>query len=225
MKINESLKKYRRACGLTQEQVAQQLNVTRQTVSSYEAGRTEPGIDILMQLAKIYGVEIGDIIGAGETGQNDSADPAEKRLKWISVIGMMVFLLSVLIASAVLCWDNRFLPREPDNYDLIFKLLNIRTAVHNTGIRLFHLWVFVLCLLEIKDGVHVKFRSKLLWYCIILVGILAISLPFYLLDPLYSYVEYVIYPVLGLPGAFMVTAVGHIVTVLVRFKRKGTVSK
>ena len=48
MKIHESLRELRLSRNLTQEQVAEKLNVTRQTISSFETGRTRPDIDTLI---------------------------------------------------------------------------------------------------------------------------------------------------------------------------------
>lgn len=53
-KLNETLRQLRRDSGMTQEQVAGQLGVTRQAVSGYESDRTQPGLDILPLLAASF---------------------------------------------------------------------------------------------------------------------------------------------------------------------------
>ena len=62
MSIHQNLRDLRTARNLTQEQVAAQLNVTRQAVSSYESGRTRPDIDTLLRLAEIYQVSLDQIL-------------------------------------------------------------------------------------------------------------------------------------------------------------------
>lgn len=47
MKLNETISKARKRKGLTQEQLAQKLYVTRQAVSRWERGEVVPGIDML----------------------------------------------------------------------------------------------------------------------------------------------------------------------------------
>ena len=47
MKLNETIAKARKRKGLTQEQLAQKLYVTRQAVSRWERGEVVPGIDML----------------------------------------------------------------------------------------------------------------------------------------------------------------------------------
>ena len=56
--ICDNLKQLRTARGLTQAEVAQRLGVTRQTISSYESGRTMPDLETLKQLADILGCDL-----------------------------------------------------------------------------------------------------------------------------------------------------------------------
>lgn len=56
----ENLKKFRLAKGLTQEQVADKLNVNTQTVSRWECGTTLPDVLTLPVLARLYEVTVDD---------------------------------------------------------------------------------------------------------------------------------------------------------------------
>ena len=50
--------------GLSQEQLAEQIFVTRQAVSRWETGETTPNTDTLMLLSKFYDVSINTLLGA-----------------------------------------------------------------------------------------------------------------------------------------------------------------
>ena len=50
--VSKNLKEIRQAKGLTQDQLAEALHVTRQAVSSWETGRSEPDIETLLALAE-----------------------------------------------------------------------------------------------------------------------------------------------------------------------------
>ena len=54
--VAEKLKKCRKQCGLSQQQVAQALNIDRSTYSYYELGHTTPGIEKIPKLAKIFNI-------------------------------------------------------------------------------------------------------------------------------------------------------------------------
>lgn len=58
--FSDNLKKFRLAKGLTQEQVADKLNVNSQTISRWECGTTLPDVLTLPELAKLYEVTTDD---------------------------------------------------------------------------------------------------------------------------------------------------------------------
>ena len=62
MKLHERLRRLRTGKHMTQAEVAERLHVTRQTVSSYESGRTEPDVEKLKCLAEIYGVTLEELL-------------------------------------------------------------------------------------------------------------------------------------------------------------------
>ena len=62
-----SLKTMRDKKGLTQEQLAQQVMVTRQAVSRWETGETVPSSDTLKLLSRLYDVSINTLLGSPRT--------------------------------------------------------------------------------------------------------------------------------------------------------------
>ncbi len=71
--MNESnLKKLRKTARLTQEQVAEKLNVSRQSVAKWESGDALPDIDNCIMLAKLYNVTIDDLVGYAKDEKTDA---------------------------------------------------------------------------------------------------------------------------------------------------------
>jgi len=60
--LGEALKDHRQRCGMTQEYVAEALGVSRQAVSKWETGAAEPSTSNLLALARLYGVDPGDLL-------------------------------------------------------------------------------------------------------------------------------------------------------------------
>ncbi len=60
--IGKNIKELRCARGLTQEELAERLHVTRQTVSNYETGRTRPDIDMLLDIAAALDSDAGALL-------------------------------------------------------------------------------------------------------------------------------------------------------------------
>ena len=67
MEIREVLRTLREKHGLTQEQLAERVMVTRQAVSRWEMGETQPNTDTLRLLSREYGVSINTLLGSPRT--------------------------------------------------------------------------------------------------------------------------------------------------------------
>ena len=61
--LGQRLAEARKACGLTQTQLAEQLGLAQQTLAHYEMGRLRVAVALLPPLAKALGVTVEDLIG------------------------------------------------------------------------------------------------------------------------------------------------------------------
>ena len=66
MEFNEKLQELRKQKGLTQEELAEVLFVSRTAVSKWESGRGYPNIDSLKAIAKFFGVTIDELLSGDE---------------------------------------------------------------------------------------------------------------------------------------------------------------
>lgn len=69
--LSKNLKIFRKRKGLTQENVAEALNVVRQTVSKWEKGISVPDADMLIRLAEILDVSVSELIGSDVTDEKN----------------------------------------------------------------------------------------------------------------------------------------------------------
>ena len=60
--LGEALKEHRTQCKMTQEFVAEHLGVSRQAVSKWENGSSDPSTSNLLALAKLYGIGAEDLL-------------------------------------------------------------------------------------------------------------------------------------------------------------------
>lgn len=67
--VGYNIRRFREAKGLTQEQLAERLNVTRQAVSNWETEKTQPDIDTLQRIAQVLEVSVEELI-YGEKREN-----------------------------------------------------------------------------------------------------------------------------------------------------------
>ena len=66
MEIGKKLKKARQICDLTQESVAEKLNVSRQTISNWETEKFYPDILYVLQLSDLYQVSLDELLKGDE---------------------------------------------------------------------------------------------------------------------------------------------------------------
>lgn len=62
MKLNEKIKSNRIRLGLTQEELANKINVTRQIISKYELGTNVPDVFTLKLLANIFNLSVDELL-------------------------------------------------------------------------------------------------------------------------------------------------------------------
>ena len=72
MTLGERIRNLRKSKGMSQEAVASALGVSRQAVTRWESGRSDPSTANLIELAKLFGISIGELCGTGDSVQPDS---------------------------------------------------------------------------------------------------------------------------------------------------------
>ena len=90
MEFNEKLQELRKNKGLTQEELAEALYVSRTAISKWESGRGYPSIDSLKAIAKYFSVTIDELLSSGEVlniAEEDNKQK-EKHLKSL-VFGLL----------------------------------------------------------------------------------------------------------------------------------------
>ena len=85
-KIGSFLKELRKEKNLTQEQLAEALNVSGRTVSRWETGSNMPDLSILVELADYYDIDIREIIN-GERKSEKMNDELKDTLKQVAEYG------------------------------------------------------------------------------------------------------------------------------------------
>ena len=97
MEFNEKLQELRKSKGLTQEELAEKLFVSRTAISKWESGRGYPSLDSLKEIARFFSVTIDDLICSDEmisVAENEKREFADK---YVSLICNVMDILSVIL--------------------------------------------------------------------------------------------------------------------------------
>ncbi len=110
MTLPDRLVKLRKAAGLSQEEVADKLEVTRQTVSKWETGQSSPDLDKVLPLCSLYNVTPDELLHEGGSeeadeikAQQDAAraeELLEKSVAKKKLVGILAGVFLYFIAMA-----------------------------------------------------------------------------------------------------------------------------
>ena len=93
MKLSDKIVRLRKSNGMSQEELADKLGVSRQAISRWEMGRSRPDVETLQRLADALGVELTELL--------DETPPADARraaLRRLCITGAVTLVLTGLWA-------------------------------------------------------------------------------------------------------------------------------
>lgn len=109
MDISNQIKTRREAMGLSQEQLAEKLYVSRQTISNWERDKTYPDIQSLLMLSVLFDTSIDTLVKGDVTVMEEAVERDRKRLGtrmlWLAVLMLALLVLAfALILSPAFAW-------------------------------------------------------------------------------------------------------------------------
>ena len=133
MRIADKIKNARIQKGYTQEQVAEELLVTRQTISNWENGKSLPDIISIIKMSELYELSLdemmkGDNALLKKVERDVGAVKAEKRLikfAWISIVIAIILMIlgEIIEGNPVIDFMNGALPWILLGLMLLFAIL------------------------------------------------------------------------------------------------------
>lgn len=85
--INLNLKRLRIQHQYTQEQLAEQLGVSRQVIAKWEKGESTPDLDFCMKLAELYDVTLDNLVSYNEEDTGLAVPPKGKHVFGATTVG------------------------------------------------------------------------------------------------------------------------------------------
>ena len=101
MKLSEKILYYRKKAGLSQEELAGRVGVSRQAVSKWELGDAAPEVDKLRALAREFGVTVDELLSEEAPREPEQAPPPQHSptAGWLGrMVGRWGWLAGVYIA-------------------------------------------------------------------------------------------------------------------------------
>lgn len=96
MEFNEKLQNLRKSKGLTQEELADKLYVSRTAISKWESGRGFPNIDSLKEISKFFCISLDELLSSEEV-LNIAIDEQDKKEKHFKELVFGLLDISVIL--------------------------------------------------------------------------------------------------------------------------------
>ena len=106
MDISNQIKTRREAMGLSQEQLAEKLYVSRQTISNWERDKTYPDVQSLLMLSILFDTSIDTLVKGDVTVMEEAVERDRKRMgaqmQWLAVLmlGLLALTLVLMLTPA-----------------------------------------------------------------------------------------------------------------------------
>ena len=102
MDLGKKIIEMRKNAKLSQEQLAEKLNVTRQTISNWENNKFYPDIDALVKISKYFKISLDDLLSYDDKVLEylkDSTDivKSNKKLLYAILLNIFIFILFIII--------------------------------------------------------------------------------------------------------------------------------
>ena len=78
MEFNNKLYELRKQKGLSQEELAGRLNVSRQTVSKWEVGESTPDMEKLVAISELFGISLDELVLNKAPQKEENSQPSEQ---------------------------------------------------------------------------------------------------------------------------------------------------
>ena len=109
MELNAQIKKYRTEFNLSQEELAEKVYVTRQTISNWENGKNYPDIHSLLLLSSLFNVSLDQLIkGDIETMKEIINEQEVKKFNYYGNIFSIHFLILIISAAPLFIWLEQY---------------------------------------------------------------------------------------------------------------------
>lgn len=126
MEIGKKLKDARIKSGLTQEEIAGKLNVSRQTISNWENEKSYPDIISVIELSSLYSISLDDLLKGDEEMKKhleESTNVVKSNQKLFGVILLNIVIVILLIALGM------FLPNKSYYLIIVFCLAIVSSSL------------------------------------------------------------------------------------------------
>lgn len=135
MQLSEKIFYFRKKCNISQEELAEKIGVSRQTISRWEKGQTTPDSLMLKQVAKVFGVTVEELLGEDRPDEKENVLNQNNDLIMMLLLGIFLGVTCLLPVIGVIVPIIIFFKYKRKRYLWVIKILAIMClciGIYNT---------------------------------------------------------------------------------------------
>lgn len=173
MEFNKKLQELRKQKGLTQEELAEKLYVSRTAISKWESGRGHPSIDSLKAIAQFFSVTVDELLSSDEilTLAEENQKQTEKHFRDL-IFGLLDICMSLLLFLPLFATKANDFIQEASLLSLENISIYLKVAYFTTVIGTCITGILTLALQNYASSVWTKCKGKIS----LIFGVIAVLL-------------------------------------------------
>lgn len=151
--LSERIYTFRRKSGLSQEQLAEKIGVSRQTISKWESGASTPELEKMLALSECFQISLDELVK--DEAVNQSANEAPQKIEGTNVpkgIELKAGIGLCLVGAVCLLLSGIMMVARPSAAEQLNAASMI--TLNGSGV------ILVLCILSMVIGLILILRKK-----------------------------------------------------------------
>lgn len=106
MDLGNRIKNEREKLNLSQDDLAQKMDISRQAISKWETGKSYPDIETILKLSDLFNLSLDELVKGDKTFQENLIKEARSKISGLVILGYVLVSLGVI----VLLWGGTQYP-------------------------------------------------------------------------------------------------------------------
>ena len=115
MDLGSRIKTEREKRNLSQDELAQRMDISRQAISKWETGKSYPDIEKILQLSNIFNLSLDDLVKGDKNFQENLIREGRINMSGLTILGYLLVVLGVIVGI----WGGTLYPVHLMNSDFM----------------------------------------------------------------------------------------------------------